>query len=208
MPKAGPQPDEITADHKPWDQQPGENDASYQLFCIWRDMPYGRRTARAVAEAANRSINVVNAASKTHRWQQRGRAYRADIEMQRRREMQADIRAMARRHAKTAQAAVALAAEALKEHLQADRLTPTEAIRLLEVGSKVERLALLGYEETDPLQAPPGGEPVDVSVGRILADPRLIELAHSIVLGPQQPQLPDIVIDSDNDAGDDTAGSE
>lgn len=124
-----------------------ESSAAFAAFGVYRKMPAGERTLARVAEELGKSEGIIRRWSAKHGWIQRCRDYDDAIE-QRDAEVEEEVaRTSAKRHISQAQRLQGIAMgelERLAEFSQDSEiplLRPTDAIKMVEVGFKMERLA-------------------------------------------------------------------
>jgi hypothetical protein len=122
-----------------WDRIGGESSRAFELFAYYRDEGLNR-SLRKTAEAFNVSTRLLEKMSSRHSWQMRVRAWDREQDRQRQLDNRVAQRVMADRHAALATLAQQKALERLQA-LKPNELTPTEAMRLLEMGVRIERLS-------------------------------------------------------------------
>jgi hypothetical protein len=153
----------------PWDRQPKESDRAYSYFAIYRDM--GRtRTVAKVATEVHKSRDYLHKLASQWRWVHRARAF--DTEQDRLYgELLGERRKdMAERHARIA-AALQGKIVARLQSLDAQKLTPSDIARWLEVATRVERLAL-GLPDSTTAHTGPDGGPIQAEVAEMPEDAR------------------------------------
>jgi hypothetical protein len=137
----------LQAEEKPWDRQPGESAKAYRAFTLYRDKQ-ADRTFESVAGVLRCSGTNIRRWAKRWDWTHRVRAY--DIHLDR-----IDLEALSRerltmkkRMARQGIDMQAAAADALSELLRLIkrkkrplRLSASDIARLAEVGGKLERYA-------------------------------------------------------------------
>jgi len=129
-----------------WERQPFEGSRTYLYFCVYRDMDPLERSIKKTAEATKRSLGMLWNISSRWDWAKRAEAH--DLHMQRWK-LAAYEKArieMADRQTKEEMTLQSVAIGGIRdlidEHGQVKaNLTPTEIVRLLEAGVKIERLA-------------------------------------------------------------------
>lgn len=152
---------------KPWDRLPNETAKQYEAFCVYRDLkniadPTSRRSIERAGEILGKSSRTIEPWSSTNNWVERAEAWDEDQERIKReiaqKVMQEDIRRMLKRQAEAGKFAQVKAVKALNKIPEED-IKPSDAARLLDVGSKLERIAR-GYvgdviEERESAEAAP-----------------------------------------------------
>ena len=132
-----------------WLQQDDETNASYAAFCIYRDMGVRRslrqtcKTYYELADLPARTdgrVTQISSWSQSFDWVERAWAYTAHLDRMARIEAVEAAKQMGRRHAAIASVAIAKAAERINA-LEATKLSTREAVALLDLGVKVERMA-------------------------------------------------------------------
>lgn len=150
-----------------WDRQPGETDKPWEAFCVYRDLknindPRSKRSIRQVSEILGKSEGLLERWSSDNDWVERARAWDEDQERIKRelaqKEMQEEIRRMLKRQAEAGKFAQVKAIKALNKIPEED-IKPSDVARLLEAGSKLERIGR-GYagdviEERESAEAAP-----------------------------------------------------
>lgn len=123
----------------PWERQSGEGPAAWAAFQVFRDLGAGR-SIRQTAEAMGKSAAHLEAYSARNGWQTRAAAWDAELDRIARADNIKVIRKMRRRHAELAEDMLVRAANALNR-IPEDKITAADVCRMVEVGSKLERLA-------------------------------------------------------------------
>ena len=132
-----------------WLQQDDETNASYAAFCIYRDMGVRRslrQTCQTYYELADLpartdgKVTQISSWSQKYDWVERAWAYTAHLDRMARIEATEAAKQMGRRHAAIASVAIAKAAERINA-IEASKLSTREAVVLLDLGVKVERMA-------------------------------------------------------------------
>ncbi len=132
----------MSGDQQPvqlWERQPGETPRQFEYFLRYREM--GRkRTVETVSKLVNKSASHLYNLSAEHHWKRRSDAW--DREQDRLWELdQAEgRRTMARRHAALAVSVQQKIIEALKT-LDTTKMTASDLARMLEVATRLERVA-------------------------------------------------------------------
>jgi hypothetical protein len=132
-----------------WERQEWERVDYYNLFKLYRDMRYAfyndadmllvSRSLSILAKAVQLSAGTVNYLAQVYSWGLRATMYDSWMAAMQQRRQAIKRNLMLDRHTKIAQALTAKAFEALKK--QADKMSPKEAIQLLELGLKYERIS-------------------------------------------------------------------
>lgn len=146
----------LVDDREPWERQPREPARAYSTFRRFRDLG-STRTAQQVVEVTEGevSLRTVQHWHTDWRWRERARAwdehvYRVEDDVR----LEA-IRSMHRNHSTAGRLALAKAIAALRE-LPDAAITGPVAVRLLDVGARLERSTL-----TTSVAELQGVEPVD-----------------------------------------------
>lgn len=151
-------------DREPWERQPDETDADWELFCIYRDLEPGKRSYREVCRNCERPIRQINKTALAERWKDRVARFDRHIDEQlvaelvarriKARVETADTGQLMRR--KAAQAIRRVKAiiykreavydpetgETTNKMVAKSALTPREIVQLANAGVELERLAL------------------------------------------------------------------
>lgn len=136
----------VKEDIKPWEQQDGETTKQFQAFSIYRDMGE-ERSLSEVARTLNKSRALLGRWSAANKWVERVAAWDREQDRIARQEQIKDIKKMRKRHADTGTLMVAVAQKALQKMIDPqtkelrEDITSNEIARLVEVGSKLERLS-------------------------------------------------------------------
>lgn len=137
------------SDVEPWERLPGETPRAYAAFRQYRDLG----PARTVTAMSGVSQVTAGRWARAHRWAARAQAWDAEayrLEDARRLEQ---IRVMEETHQRAARALITAGLRAMQD---LPSLTPHQAARFVDLGTRLERAALSG--ERLP---PPGPAPVD-----------------------------------------------
>lgn len=124
-------------DQDPWERLPKETSVAYEAFRVYRDLG----PARTHAAVAGYSQASMRRWSSVHRWAERAQAWDAEahrLDDQRRLEQ---IRTMDSTHQRAARA---LIQEGLRALQDMPKLTPHQAARFVDLGTRLERATLLG----------------------------------------------------------------
>lgn len=131
---------------KPWERQENETPKQFEAFVIYRDMGE-ERSLQNVANQLAKSRQLLTRWSSANNWVERSRAWDNEQDRLLRIEQIKDIKKMRKRHADTGTLMVAVAQKALQKMIDPktkelrDDITANEISRLVEVGSKLERLS-------------------------------------------------------------------
>jgi hypothetical protein len=139
------------AELQPWDRQLhlGESDQSYAAFKAYRDQPMGKRSVSEAARQVGSMVQTIIPWKKKFNWNSRVALWDAEQDRIYRLELEENQRGMAKRHAGLARLAQQKLLQGLQK-LDGDTLTTADLIRLMDVSSKIERLAL-GLDNHDKL---------------------------------------------------------
>ena len=124
---------------KPWEPLEVETSKAYEAFSIYRDMGISR-TLTKVAEELQKSDTLIARWSRTHNWVERAAAWDAEQDRIMREEQVQEIKKMRKRHAEMAYSMIIKAAKALKR-IPYDEIKAADISRMVEVGSKLERIS-------------------------------------------------------------------
>lgn len=153
----------------PWDRQSNEPGRVYSYFGIYRDM--GRtRTVAKVATEVHKSRDYLHKVATTWRWVHRARAFDTEQDRQYGELLGERRKDMAERHARIAAALQGKIVTRLQS-LDAQKLTPGDLARWLEVATRVERLAL-GLPDSTTAHTGPDGGPIQAEVAEMPEDAR------------------------------------
>lgn len=132
-----------------WERQEWERIDYFNLFKLYRDMRYAfynevdalyvSRSLAVLAKAVHLAASTVNYLAQVYNWGLRATIYDTWMATMQQRRQAVKRNLMLDRHTKIAQALTAKAFEALKK--QADKMSAKEAIQLLELGLKYERIS-------------------------------------------------------------------
>ena len=142
---------DIKPDIKPWERQDGETPKQFQAFVVYRDMGE-ERSLSAVSRELNKSKALLGRWSAANGWVDRCTAWDREQDRIARQEQIKDIKKMRKRHADTGALMVSISKMALTDMIDASnpkkpRLKPnielnaTEISRLVDAGSKLERIS-------------------------------------------------------------------
>lgn len=130
----------------PWERQDGETPKQFEAFAVYRDMGEDRSLVK-VADRLSKSAQLMSRWSVANRWVERCADWDREQDRLLRLEQIKDIKKMRKRHADTGTLMVAVAQKALQKMIDPktkelrDDITSNEIARLVEVGSKLERLS-------------------------------------------------------------------
>jgi hypothetical protein len=152
-----------------WERQEWERVDYYNLFKIYRDMRYAfyneadalyiSRSLSGLARAVQLAERTVNYLAHVYNWSLRAAFYDTWMAETQRQRQVIKQRLMLDRHTKIAQSLTAKAFAALKQN--ANKLSAKEAIQLLELGLKYERISAgLPGDKPEQLAAPVSSGPV------------------------------------------------
>lgn len=137
----------------PWEKQEGESAKAFEAFVIYRDLAEDRSQVK-VAEALGKNITLMARWSSRWKWVERVDAWDREQDRLLRIQMNRERRAMVRRHAQQFKAVQTAAVKFMEvtfgkgfEHVTNETMTVTELIRILDIASKGERIAM-GEPET------------------------------------------------------------
>lgn len=116
---------------------------------MYRDMGT-ERSIRKVAQHLSKSSTLIKDWSAKHGWVERVAAYDSYIDQETRKKREKDIIEMKDRHAGLATAMLAKAAKGLLK-IKDEHIKPQDVARMIEVGSKLERLSR--GESTENIEA-------------------------------------------------------
>lgn len=122
-----------------WERQLNESTQAFEAFACYRDMGAARSTAK-VSRKLCKSVSLMNRWSSDHDWVKRVAAWDAEKDRVARETQINEIKEMRRRHAATAKKMMDTADQAL-EHIRPDEVSTNEIARLVEIASKLERIA-------------------------------------------------------------------
>lgn len=134
----------------PWEKQAGESAKAFEAFAKYRDMMAGERSVRKVARSLNKSSTLIAGWSSRYGWVKRVDAWDKEQDRIARVENEKAIKKMAKEHADIGNALLVKAAKGLTV-LDFRVLTATDIARLVEVGSKLERISL-GVKDNSTLE--------------------------------------------------------
>lgn len=135
---------------EPWEKLPEESSRAYAAFRLYRDLGPSRSMEQLLPDVTRTSAYRWSSAN---RWAERAGAW--DIERWRMEDSErlAAIRAMDETHQRAGRAMVTAGLRALAEQ---PKLTPNQAARLVDLGTRLERAALTGEHLAPPPPGPSG----------------------------------------------------
>jgi hypothetical protein len=128
-----------------WERQQGEPPKAWAAFCIYRDMGDERGVTKVRDKAGGLyKHSTLLRWAEAHRWVERARAWDNYVDRRRQAAFLKEQEEMARRHIKTGQqlqeAGLAYVEEQLGDaEKRAEAMTPTSALRFIDVGVGLER---------------------------------------------------------------------
>lgn len=139
-------------ERNPWERLEGETISNYRNFCAYRDMCYTfpddpgelprldvtpRRSLRKLAKQIHKTLMTLSDLSIKFQWQSRCEAYDSYI-LQRQRKLNEDrLLEMRTRHAEAGATLVRRGLDRLAS-LSDEAITPEAAVRMIDIGAKVE----------------------------------------------------------------------
>jgi len=154
-----------------WERQPGEPDTAWVAFVQYRDLGPAERSLARLAQVTNKKRELYGGWCGRWNWVARCAAYDAWLDRQTKLAEIDAIREMKRRHVQIAMTLQGAGALALNKIVAAEKalgpegqpgpltLKPAEAMGMVDLGSKLERLSR--------------GEPDSIEVARIESAPAL-----------------------------------
>ena len=122
---------------KSWERQPKESPQAYEAFKLYCELG-DKRSLRKVEEELNKSHALIGRWSSAWNWKNRSRDYDNDLRRQEFAEAQRAQRKMQERQMQTAMLLQKKAVQAL-DKLQIEDLTPSEILRFISEGARLER---------------------------------------------------------------------
>jgi hypothetical protein len=162
-----------------WERQKDESAKAYQWFCRYLDYGVDRSFMKVRKKYGESSISMrlFERWSAQHQWIKRCCRYDESVEAEHRKELRAYAIEMAKRHMEQAKTLQKKAFTRLEE-LSPEELSPTELLRFLEVGMKLERETLgppledISGDKVDPIGVKLGKELME-RTERLLANRRV-----------------------------------
>lgn len=124
---------------EPWERQKSESTKAFEAFCAYRDMGADRSLSK-VARKLSKSKALLQRWSSAYGWVERIKAWDAEQDRAARQAQLDEIKKMRKRHADIATAMIVKAAKAL-QRIPEDEIKAVDVSRMVEVGSKLERLS-------------------------------------------------------------------
>lgn len=124
-------------DEKSWERQPRESIQAFEAFDLYCQMG-ADRSIRRVAKELSKSETLIKRWSSTWSWQKRSRDYDNELKRQEFDEQRKNIKTMQKRQIQTAMLLQKKAIDAL-DKLQFDDLKPSDILRFISEGAKLER---------------------------------------------------------------------
>ncbi|MDO4281339.1 MAG: hypothetical protein Q4C56_06880 [Peptococcaceae bacterium] len=147
------------SDAKPWEQRPDETAKAFEAFCLYRDMAPAERSQANLVKRYGKSARSVDVWSRRHAWVKRCEAWDGEQDRLAREAQLAQIVEMRKRHATLGADLLEKAAAALSA-LTAEEIRPADLSRMVEIGSKLERISRGDVGEV--IESRDGGEALDV----------------------------------------------
>jgi hypothetical protein len=124
---------------QPWTRRPTETSRAYDAFMRFCDLGQ-RRTLRTLCEINRLSKSTVASWQTNHDWIDRAKAYDEWLVRESALDQVEQVKDMRRRHAVVGSAAVEKGSKRIAD-VDVDRLTIREAVLLVDLGVRIERLA-------------------------------------------------------------------
>lgn len=130
---------------EPWERQEGETSKQFEAFVAYRDMGEERSLAK-VAQKLSKTKPLMSRWSAANNWVERCAAWDREQDRILREQQIKDIKKMRKRHADTGALMIAVASKSLSKMFDENKnlkaeLNATEIARLVEAGSKLERIS-------------------------------------------------------------------
>lgn len=145
----------------PWEQQVGEGKTRFAQFVAYREQGPTRRLEK-VQERFQITRSSIKQYERVFLWNQRVRAFDKHMEDQWILALREHTRTMVQRHLLMGER-VRLKVMARLETLDANKLTPTEVVRLADLYSKLTRVALGEPEQHIAVTGKQGGAPIQIT---------------------------------------------
>lgn len=123
----------------PWERQEGETPRAYEAFCVYRDLGPNRSITKT-AQELNKNRTTIGEWSTKYEWVKRAAAWDSEQDRIARRMQIEEIKKMRKKHAALANSMLIKAAKALQK-IPVEEIKAVDISRLVEVGSKLERLS-------------------------------------------------------------------
>lgn len=146
----------MSKEAKPWERQDGETPKQFEAFKIYRDMGEERSITK-VANQLSKTRPLLTRWSSANNWVERCRAWDNEQDRLLLIEQRKEIKKMRKRHADLAYAMLLKSAKALKT-IPDDEIKPQDVARLVDVGSKLERLSR--GDSSEVVEQRDGGEAI------------------------------------------------
>lgn len=159
----------MTTRRQPWDRQPKETTPAWEAFVAYRDMG-ATRSVTKVARTLDKSRTLIGRWSSSNSWPIRAAAWDSEEDRLWQLELRVQRRKSAQRNINLAHGTMVAVGQAVHRMAQnPSEIGPTDAARLMDSASKLERLAL--GEPTDRLAVTAGPEATDsAEMARALTD--------------------------------------
>ena len=142
---------------EPWERQLNETSRAWEAFAIYRDMGASRSIAKVARELGKNKV-VLEKWSTEYDWVKRCAAWDVEKDRVARETQIKDIIEMRQRHASIAKKMLDTADHAL-DNIKPDEVSTNEIARLVEIASKLERIARGDAGEV--IEERDGGEAID-----------------------------------------------
>lgn len=167
---------------QPWDRRQDETPKNYQTFLAYRDMGV-RRSLRSLSAQLNPKpgyVRVLNEWSSRYDWVDRASAWDVEQEQEFAAEQGEQVRDMRRRHAVWGTIAINKAGEKLR-NINPAKLTVREAVMLLDIGVRIERLSRgEASDRIDHTHTELPGPTTAQLLDRIRNSPELLDIADQL----------------------------
>jgi len=126
-----------------WDQQPGETGGTYKLFLVFRDLGRSRSYGEIVKIIPGKNYYQINQIGSRNQWFKRAKAWDLMKEEEMSRKLDEEILYARIRQQRIGETMQVLAEKGLKMLSDyPDELTAADISKLVDIGTKIERLAL------------------------------------------------------------------
>ena len=129
---------------KPWEKQPNETPRAFSFFQVYRDLKPDDRSTAKVAEILGKSKSAMEQHCTRNGWVDRAAKWDDEQDRIKReadlKEQVKAIKKMRERHTKVAEKMIKKADEAL-EQIPADDIRPSDISKLIDIGTKLERIS-------------------------------------------------------------------
>jgi hypothetical protein len=148
-------------DRQVWDREPTESSRAYAAFRIYRDLSPMQRRLDAVADQSGLSLTRIQRLSSDFNWRDRTTAWDDACHRIEDKERLDAIRSMHAIHRKTGRAALMKGLGAMSK-LDDEHMPASVAVRLIELGAKLERQTLIvSVEELQGVELESGDDVED-----------------------------------------------